>query len=223
MGRVVWCIQSEFCVKKRLLGLGLLLTSSAFAGIWFGGMMGADGTFLDDDSLARNHESVWIEGVSRRVFIGYMFSGLGLFRCPVSLEWSWDYFSKSIGSVKTMREASYELNRQWTAIARPGIRLGDGFVYGLASVDNTEISDTLTEHSLEKSQAVPLFPYSHLGVGLSFLVAPQTELMAEVRFSQKISKRLYSYLRGEDVALPTTSTEVSIYNTQLMVGLSYEF
>lgn len=186
-------------------------------------MAGSDGTFLDDGSIAKNHESMWIEGLSKRVFFGYMFSGLGMLRMPVALEWSWDYFKKSIGSDRTVREASYELNRQWTAIARPGIHLGDGFVYVLASIDNTKISDKLIEEKNKRSEAISLFPYSHLGLGLSFMVAPQTELMAEVRFSQKISKQLYSYIRGQDVALPATASDVNIHNTQLMIGFSYDF
>lgn len=206
----------------------LALYSFANAGFWGGSMMGSDGTFFDDDSFAKNHESMWIEGLSKRVFLGYMFSGFGMFRVPVALEWSLDYFTQSVGSwkalgtISSVREASYELNRQWTAVIRPGIHLGDGFVYALASVDNTEVSDTLSEDAEHKSQSVSLFPYSHLGLGLAFAIAPQTELMAEVRFSQKISKQLYSYVRGEEVALPSASTDVTIYNTQLMIGISYE-
>lgn len=210
-------------MRHRFGCILLMMCSFMQAGIFMGAMFGSDGTFFDDETFERNHESLWIEGFSRRIFIGYMFSGFGMVRCPVSLEWSWDYFSTSLGRVSTIREASYDLSRAWTAIVRPGIHLGDGFVYALASVENAKVTDTLIETDREKSQSISLFPYSHLGVGLSFFVAPQTELMAEVRFSQKISKELYSYVRGEEVALPAASADFAIYNTQLLIGISYDF
>lgn len=189
------------------------------ASLWMGGTFGADDTFFEDQSFNRDRDSLWIEGVTKRVFFGYLFEQ-ALLRCSVAMEWSWDDFSRQLGRPQSNRDASYSLSRDWSWIIRPGVRFGDGFVYTLFSTEHAEIKDSLSGAQGMHSQSVNLFPYTHTGAGLSFAVAPQTELMAEVRLSQNTSKKLLSYI------LDKTFSEVSegdytIRNTQLMLGLSY--
>lgn len=193
----------------------------AYANVWFGIIAGADDTFLSDQSVSKNHESMWIEGVSKRVFAGYMFH-FGLIRLPIAAEWSWDTFSHDIGLSAGTQSASYTLDRQWSAVVRPGIHLGDGFVYGVASVESVHIQDFLSQSGVNESESVSLFPYAHYGLGLSFMVAPQTEFMAEVRFSQAISTELYGFIRGQVNALPQETSPFSVRNTQIILGVSYE-
>ena len=200
--------------------ISICCIQTLWAGLWFGISGGADNTFLQDQSTALNHESAWIRGISKRVFAGYNITTRGLLRLPIACEWSWDQFSHDAGSVQE-GQSSYQLDRQWSLVVRPGMHLGDGFVYMLASVESAHVHDVLTYVTV-KDITVSLFPYAHFGMGLAFAVAPQTELFAEVRFSQNISKQMYSFVRGNEDPLPTDLTDYAIHNTQLMIGISYD-
>ena len=200
-----------------------MLTSYLQAGILFGVMLGSDGTFLNDTSINNNHEAIWINGITKRVFLGYMISGMGLFRLPIAVEGSVDDFTQTLGRANTEIEANYQLNRQWALVVKPGIHLGDGFVYLLASIEHAHLNDNIKAHDIRHSQNVTLFPYAHFGIGLSFLVAPQTEFMAEVRLSQHLSRKIDGLARGKPQLLSNELSEFSIYNTQLMLGIGYDF
>lgn len=200
----------------------ITVVSHVYAGIWLGAFAGADDTFLNDISAYKNHESVWIQGVSKRVFIGYMFHFPVLVRVPVALEWTWDNFTHSLGS-QSNAQADYGLDREWSAIVRPGIHLGDGFIYLLGSMESVKIAEALQQNNTATSKSIALFPYMHYGAGLAFAVAPQTELMAEVRFSQTVSEQLYGFIRGQSDAMPDAPTAFNVNNTQIMIGISYEF